>query len=63
MKWAVQKVKWLAVFSPITVVLPEEELVQIFRLKDVHPKIRVTLYDLELYRVKFQVGRGAWQYS
>ena len=55
--------KWLAVFSPITVVLPEEELVQIFRLKDVHPKIRVTLYDLELYRVKFQVGRGAWQYS
>ena len=54
------KVKWIAAYSPITVVLPEEELVQIFRLKDVHPKVRVILYDLELYRVSFKVGKGAW---
>lgn len=60
-RWAVKKFKWF--FNRVVVYLPEAELVDLFRMRDVHPKVKVFLLDLQLYNVTFEVGKGAWAYS
>lgn len=62
-RWAVQKFKWYGLTRGLVVYLPEEELVKLIKLRDVSPKVRVFLLDLELYRVEFRCGKGTWAYS
>ena len=62
-RWAVEKFKWYVMSGGLVVYLPEEELGRLFRNKDACPKVKMLLLDLELYKVEFRAGRGAWAYS
>ena len=62
-RWAVEKFKWYILAGGLVVYLPLEELGRLFKLKDVCPKVRMLLLDLEIYQVTFRQGKGAWAYS
>lgn len=62
-RWAVSKFRYYLLGSECTVYVPEAYLVALFRAREVHPRIQVLLADMACYRVRFEVGEGAWAYS
>ena len=61
--WVVRKYKWVIGVKGVKVYLQLPELISLFKQKEIHPHAKFLLLDLELYRVTFHEGRGAWAYS